>query len=90
MGHWRLLFQFAFADRLGYQYSLQTDDDSLMMSDVGYNMVTDAREKKVVIMARSIMVDIPSVSAASLQQSYWVCCHVLVCAKNMNAIEYAN
>jgi hypothetical protein len=28
MGHWRLAFQFTFADLLGYKYLLQVDDDS--------------------------------------------------------------
>ena len=73
MGHWRLLFQFAFADRLGYQYSLQTDDDSLVISDVGYDIVANAREKNLIMMARSIMTDSPAVSAASLRyQNYLI------------------
>jgi len=62
MGHWRLLFQFAFADRLGYQYCWQTDDDSVVESNVEYNMVAHAREKKLLMMGRTIMTDIPEVS----------------------------
>lgn len=39
MGHWRLTFQFAFADMLGYKYVWQLDDDSFFRSPVNFNMV---------------------------------------------------
>jgi len=39
MGHWRLAFQFAFADMLGYKYIWQLDDDSYFRTAVGFNMI---------------------------------------------------
>ena len=63
MGHWRLLFPYAFADRLGYQYLWQTDDDAAVESDVGYNMVNHAREKQLLMMGRAVMNETNSVSA---------------------------
>lgn len=39
MGHWRLTFQFAFADLLGYKYVWQLDDDSFFPQQIGFNML---------------------------------------------------
>jgi hypothetical protein len=39
MGHWRLTFQFAFADLLGYRYVWQLDDDSFFKSPVNFSMI---------------------------------------------------
>lgn len=40
MGHWRLTFQFAFADMLGYKYVWQLDDDSSFRSPVNFSMIS--------------------------------------------------
>jgi hypothetical protein len=39
IGHWRLTFQFAFADMLGYKFLWQLDDDSYFESPVGFNVI---------------------------------------------------
>jgi hypothetical protein len=39
MGHWRLTFQFAFADMLGYKYVWQLDDDSFFKSKVDVDII---------------------------------------------------
>jgi hypothetical protein len=46
MGHWRLAFQFAFADRLGYKYVLQLDDDSDFRAKETLNL-TDFMQSKL-------------------------------------------
>lgn len=40
MGHWRLTFQFAFADMLGYKYVWQLDDDSWFKKSVNFSMIS--------------------------------------------------
>lgn len=45
MGHWRLTFQFAFADLLGYKYLWQLDDDSFFRSPVSVSMVDYMQRK---------------------------------------------
>jgi hypothetical protein len=45
MGHWRLTFQFAFADMLGYKYLWQLDDDSFFRSPVNFSMIQYMQEK---------------------------------------------
>ena len=40
MGHWRLTFQYAFADALGYRYIWQMDDDSHFNATVSFNVVS--------------------------------------------------
>jgi hypothetical protein len=40
MGHWRLTFQFAFADMLGYKYVWQLDDDSFFKSPVDFDIIS--------------------------------------------------
>jgi hypothetical protein len=47
MGHWRLTFQFAFADMLGYKYVWQVDDDTEFKARETLN-VTDYMQGKLV------------------------------------------
>jgi hypothetical protein len=47
MGHWRLMFQFAFADMLGYKYLWQVDDDTEFKSQEAVNITEFMQEKLV-------------------------------------------
>lgn len=47
MGHWRLAFQFAFADMLGYRYVWQLDDDSHFRTPVTVNLMEYMQERNL-------------------------------------------
>jgi hypothetical protein len=47
MGHWRLMFQFAFADLLGYKYLWQIDDDTEFKARETVN-ITDFMQGRLV------------------------------------------
>lgn len=45
MGHWRLMFQFIFADMLGYKYIWQVDDDTEFQTRETINMTDFMTDK---------------------------------------------
>jgi hypothetical protein len=61
MGHWRLIFQFAFADILGYRYLWQLDDDSFFLEAVTTNMLQYVQQNQLWIAAALVEIDPHSV-----------------------------
>lgn len=57
MGHWRLAFQFAFADVLGYKYLWQLDDDSFFPEPVTVDMLAFMQKNDLWIAGRQTMSD---------------------------------
>lgn len=62
MGHWRLTFQFAFADLLGYKYLWQLDDDSFFRSQVQFNMMSYMSEHDLWLAGFRTLIDPPMVT----------------------------
>ena len=56
-GHWRLTFQMSFAQRLGYSYLLQLDDDSYFTSPLETDLLHFARSRDLDLAARKAYSD---------------------------------
>ncbi|GIL51779.1 hypothetical protein Vafri_7689 [Volvox africanus] len=62
MGNWRLGYMPVFARDMGHRYVLQIDDDSFILSPVGFNLVEAFDRKGYLMGARNIMTDHPYVT----------------------------
>ncbi|EFJ49408.1 hypothetical protein VOLCADRAFT_104304 [Volvox carteri f. nagariensis] len=62
MGTWRLTYMPAFARDMGHRYVMQLDDDSFIMSPVGFNIVELFDKQSYLLAARNIMKDVPTVT----------------------------
>lgn len=74
MGHWRLTFQFAFADLLGYKYLWQLDDDSYFRGPVDFSLVQHMQSKGLWVAGSKTEQDFPFVlrGLAELARLYLV------------------
>ena len=62
MGLWRLTFSLAFIRARGYQYMLQMDDDTFILDNIDFNIVSYFRRKGVSMgVRRKVQVDLPAV-----------------------------
>ncbi|GIL51801.1 hypothetical protein Vafri_7720 [Volvox africanus] len=61
MGNWRLGYMPVFARAMGHRYVLQIDDDSFILSPVGFNLVEAFDRKGYLMGARCISRDVPFV-----------------------------
>jgi hypothetical protein len=57
MGHWRLTFQFAFADMLGYKYVWQLDDDSFFKSPVDFDVIDYMQKQQLWVAGHKTLPD---------------------------------